>query len=117
MFLDQPEDYEWADSEVIIFRDDKEPMSKNQISSKTIKGYNKKHLLFANFRHINFNEKHFVVGYLIEMEKGKKARKQFKNNFVYSAETNCDAQLELIYSITGEKIKEGEKPCEVIITV
>lgn len=116
LFPSQPQDYEWTKSEVILFDDGEKPMSKYQISSKTTKGYNKKHLVFGNLRNIKFNDKHFIVGYFIEMEKGKDARKQFQNNFVYAGEIPCNAQLKLIYSIVGEETRY-ENPCEVIVTV
>ena len=116
IFPTQPQNYEWAASETVQFPDN-EPMSKNQISSKTVKGYNKRHLVLGNLRHIAFNEKHFVVGYFIETDKGKDAAEQFENNFADAGYVTCNSQLQLIYSVTGEKLKKDEDPCEVTVTV
>ena len=117
LFPMQPQDYEWKKADLVRFADSETLMSKNQISSKTIKGYNKKHLVFGNFRHINFNNKHFIVGYFIEIDKSKDAAEQFQTEFADAGYITCNAQLKLIYSITGEKLKKGEEPCEVTVTV
>jgi hypothetical protein len=93
-------------------------MSKSQTRSETIRAYNKNHLLFANFRHIEFNRRKFFVGYVIETATGKDAQELFAEEELSDAGyQTCDAQMKLIYSITGEKIKKGDVPCGVTVEV
>ncbi|HEX8250767.1 MAG TPA: hypothetical protein VF599_21515, partial [Pyrinomonadaceae bacterium] len=118
LFPKQPADYEWKDGNVVRFGDDETPMSKSRTRSETFRVYNKNHLLLANFRHIEFDRKKFFVGYVIETATGKEAEELFAAEEIADAGyQTCDAQMKLIYSITGEKIKKGDAPCEVTMEV
>jgi hypothetical protein len=117
LFPKQSSDYAWKDGDVVRFGDNETPMSENQTRSETIRGYNKNHLLFANFRHIEFKNKKFFVGYVIETANGKDAEELFAEELSDAGYQTCDAQMKLIYSITGEKIKKGDVPCGVTVEV
>ncbi len=83
-------------------------------------GFNKKHLVVAQYRHLVFEKKGILVGYVYEGSKGKQAEEEFNMDYgsgtvvMVDPITVCDDSVEIIYSITGEKIDENNPPCGLL---
>ncbi|MCA1624926.1 MAG: hypothetical protein LC768_01850 [Acidobacteria bacterium] len=113
LFPKQSQNYIWKPINITFFGKDK-PMSKFDVSFGAEKGYNQTQLIFFNFRQVNFKERDVFIGYIYEHPSGINAKKGFEGNFDDSLYNSCIAQVELVYSITGEKIAKDMHPCSII---
>ena len=103
--------YQWKSSDSL------QKVSKFEVKDALAKGFNKRHLLIFEYRHIIFNQRDVFVGTIFEARKGKPAQEMFDGEGAAMSMTTCGASAELIYSFTGEKIDPDRRPCELIANV
>lgn len=112
LFPKQSQNYIWKPINVLFFGEGK-PLSKFDVSFGAEKGYNKTQLVFFSFRQIKFKERDIFVGYIYEHPSRMNAKEGFEGNFDDSLYNSCITQVNLVYSITGEKIVKGSEPCSI----
>ncbi|MDX6288249.1 MAG: hypothetical protein QOH42_48 [Blastocatellia bacterium] len=103
--------YQWKSSDSL------QKVSKFEVKDTLAKGFNKRHLLVFEYRHIIFNQRDVFVGTIFEARKGKPAQEMFDGEGTAMSMSTCGASAELIYSLTGEKIDPDRRPCELIANV
>lgn len=103
--------YQWKSSDSL------QKVSKFEVKDTLAKGFNKRHLLVFEYRHIIFNQRDVFVGTIFEARKGKPAQEMFEGEGTAMSMTTCGASAELIYSFTGEKIDPERRPCELVANV
>jgi hypothetical protein len=89
-------------------------LSKFEVLSGKAQAYNKSHLIIVEYRHIVFGEKHILLGNIFELEHGKEAEAAFNRQAEAESMGACNASVEIIYSLTGEKIDEDNPPCTIV---
>jgi hypothetical protein len=103
--------YQWKSSDSL------QKVSKFEVKDTLAKGFNKRHLLVFEYRHIIFNQRDVFVGTIFEARKGKPAQEMFEGEGTAMSMTTCGASAELIYSFTAEKIDPERRPCELVANV
>ena len=103
--------YQWKSSDSL------QKVSKFEVKDTLAKGFNKRHLLVFEYRHIIFNQRDVFVGTIFEARKGKPAQEMFEGEGTAMSMTTCGASAELIFSFTGEKIDPDRRPCELVANV
>ena len=103
--------YQWKTSDSL------QKVSKFEVKDGLAKGFNKRHLLVFEYRHIVFNQRDVFVGTIFQARSGKPAEEMFNGEGAAMSMTTCAASAELIYSFTGEKIDPDRPPCELIANV
>jgi hypothetical protein len=107
-FPKEPEAYFWKPMPV------SGSISKYEVSGAMAKGFNGALSVIVRYRQLKVRGKEIFVGYVAEIGKGKEAKEFYERGEYGDSMSGCNAAVELIYSITGEKIKDGEMPCMLI---
>lgn len=89
-------------------------VSKYEVSSGMVRGFNGALDVLITYRHIKVNGKEIFVGYVSGLGKGKEAEESFERGAITVDMNGCNASAEVIYSITGEKVDENNLPCSLI---
>ena len=103
--------YQWKSSDSL------QKVSKFEVRAGLAKGFNKRHLLVFEYRHIVLNQRNVFVGTIFQARRGKPAEEMFNGEGTAMSMTTCAASADLIYSFTGEKIDPDRPPCELIANV
>lgn len=88
--------------------------SKYEVGRGSAKGFNGTLAVYVGYRRVLFKGKDLLVGYIAKDSEGQEAKEFFEGNALASSMVGCDAVVEIIYSITGEKINEADPPCVII---
>jgi hypothetical protein len=99
--------YQWKSTDLL------RKVSKFEVKDALEKGLNRNHLLLFEYRHVVFNQRDVFVATIFEARRGKPAQEMFKAEAVAASMTTCRAAVEVIYSVTGEKIDPDRPPCEL----
>jgi hypothetical protein len=89
-------------------------VSKYEIGSVLTKGFNGTSTVYFRYRRLAVRGEDLFVGYIGKDSEGKKAKEFFEGDGSADSMSGCDATVELIYSITGEKINEDDPPCVIV---
>ena len=106
-------DYSWKQVEFVTDK----PISKYEISRKSNIGFNGTQEVIVEYRQISFNNKEFVIGYLIETSKGKEAKRLFDQGLGGGSAPACQDIVKIISSITREKQSNGESACDISLQI
>jgi hypothetical protein len=107
-FPKEPHTYVWKPSS------DYQKISKFEVGGGKTQGFNKRQRVLVLYRHLVVDRKDVWVGYVAEFDRGKEAAQMFNVSLGGESMPGCNATVEMIFSITGEKISEGHFPCELI---
>jgi hypothetical protein len=99
--------YQWKSTDLL------RKVSKFEVRDALEKGLNRNHLLLFEFRHVVFNQRDVFVATIYEARKGKPATAMFADEGAAMSMTTCRAAVDLIYSVTGEKVDPERPPCEL----
>lgn len=90
--------------------------SKFEVGGGIAQGFNGNLSVLVKYRHLRFNGKDFFVGYASEFGRGPAARESFERGLGGDSMPGCNASVEIIHSITGEKVDDNN-PCELVVTL
>jgi hypothetical protein len=90
-------------------------VSKYEVGGGMAKGFNGKLSVVIKYRRIRVNEKDIFVGYVAEFGKGGEAKQFFEGAGYGDSLAGCNEAVEVIYSITNEKVDEDHFPCELVV--
>ncbi len=90
-------------------------VSKYEVGGDMVKGFNGKLSVVIKYRHVKVKGKDIFVGYVAEFAKRNEAKEFFEGAGYGDSMAGCNAAVEVIYSITGEKIDEDHFPCELVV--
>jgi hypothetical protein len=95
------------------------PVSKFETGSGTVQGFNGSKGVLVKYRHLKTTSAEVLIGYVADFGEGKEAREVFDRNL--GADTiatldGCSASVEVIYSITHEKLDPNNSPCSLDVT-
>lgn len=108
-FPKEPQTYSWKP---VNYSDS---ISKYEIGGGMVKAFNGNLGVIMKYRRVKAMGKDFFVGYIAEIEKGGEARAFFDRDGYADSMPGCNASVEVIYSVTGEKMDEDKFPCELVI--
>jgi hypothetical protein len=111
MFPKESQTYSWKP---INFSD---WVSKFEVGGGMVLGFNGSLSVLIKYRHIRVKGKEVIVGYAAEFGRGAEAKESFERSSGGDSAPGCIASVEVIYSITGEKIDEKKPPCTLDIRV
>jgi hypothetical protein len=92
---------------------DYKKFSKFEIGGAQAMGYNKKDLFIVHSHHFRAHEKDIFIIDLFKWDNGG-AADMFLGGLGGESMQGCNDMVEIIYSITGEKIDDTNSPCELI---
>lgn len=112
LFPKESQNYRWNEAEALWW-DNSE--SKFQKAKNAEVGYNNKHSVLFLYHHILFDEKNVFVGYAFELGRGSTAKKQYEEGLGGGYDRACQDLVEIVFSITGEKLPDGVSPCTLTL--
>lgn len=107
-FSRKPQTYTWKTL------NDRRKVSKFEVGGDKVMGYNGSHLIIVEPHHVLVGGRDLFIGDIFEMNKGKEAEESFQRGLGGESMQGCNVIVEIIYSLTGEKIDETNSPCELI---
>jgi hypothetical protein len=93
-----------------------EPVSKFEVRGGTSLGFNGAIGVVVKYRHVKVSAKELLVGYVAQLGRGADAKEVFDRGLGADSVASldgCSASVEVIYSITGEKVNENNSPCSL----
>jgi hypothetical protein len=93
-----------------------DPVSKFEVQGGTFQGFNGAIGVVVKYRHVKVGAKELLVGYVAELGRGAEAKEVFDRGLgadSVASLAGCSASVEVIYSITGEKVNEDNSPCSL----
>jgi hypothetical protein len=72
--------------------------------------------VLIKYRRLKFNGREVIVGYASEFGRGAEAKEAFGRGLGGDSMPGCYAVVDVVYSITGEKMPENN-PCDLIVSV
>lgn len=109
-FPKESQAYEWKP---LKFSD---VVSRFEIGGGMAQGFNGSIGIIVKYRHLKVNGKEILVGYAAELASGTDARENFQRGLggdSIGTIAGCEASVEVIYSITGERINKTNPPCSL----
>ena len=88
-------------------------VSKFEIGGGMAQGFNGSQGVLIKYRQLKFNGREIIVGYVAEFGRGLQGKEAFGRGLGGDSMPGCYAAVDLIYSITGEKMPENN-PCDLI---
>jgi len=92
-------------------------VSKFEIGGGMTKGFNGKLVVIVKYRHIKVDHKELFVGDIAQFFEGSEAKDFFQQDKYGDSIVGCDSAVEVIYSVTGEKLDEENRPCAVVTRI
>ncbi len=92
-------------------------VSKFEVGGGMVQGFNGKLSVLIKYRHLKFSGQELIVGYAAEFGRGSDAKESFERGLGGDSMPGCNAIVEIVYSITSEKIDESNPPCELIVSL
>jgi hypothetical protein len=87
-----------------------------EIGGGMAQGFNGAQGVLIKYRQLKFNGKDIIVGYVAEFGRASEGKEAFGRGLGGDSMPGCYAAVDLIYSITGEKMPENN-PCDLIVTI
>jgi hypothetical protein len=109
-FPKESQSYEWKP---LKFSD---VVSRFEIGGGMVQGFNGSMGVIVKYRHLKVQGKEIFVGYAAELATGTDARENFQRGLggdSIGTIAGCEASVEVIYSITGERINKTNPPCSI----
>jgi hypothetical protein len=88
-------------------------ISKFEIGGGMAQGFNGSQGVLIKYRHLQFNGKEIIVGYAAEFGRGLQGKEAFGRGLGGDSMPGCYAAVDVIYSITGEKMPDNN-PCDLV---
>lgn len=95
-------------------------VSKFEVGGGMMQGFNGSMGVLIKYRHLKVNGEDILVGYASEFGRGTEAKESFQRGLGGDTKgtiAGCNASVEVIYSITGERIDENNPPCSLDVRV
>jgi hypothetical protein len=92
-------------------------VSKYEVGGGMAQGFNGALSVLVKYRHLKFKDKDILVGYVAEFGRGAEAKESFERGLGGDSMPACNASVEVIYAITGEKVDENNPPCTLVVPV
>ena len=89
-------------------------VSKFEIGGGMAQGFNGSQGVLIKYRQLKFNAKDIIVGYVAEFGRGLQGKEAFGRGLGGDSMPGCYAAVDLIYSITGEKMP-ANNPCDLVV--
>jgi len=102
-----PQNYHWKPLT------DRRMISKFEIGASKAMGFNETNLVIMQVHHFLFAGRHIFIGDLFKWTHGDN-KEMFARGLGGDSMQGCNDLVEVVYSITGEKIDETNSPCELI---
>jgi hypothetical protein len=109
-FPKELQSYEWKP---LKFSD---VVSRFEIGGGMAQGFNGSMGIVVKYRHLKVKDKEILVGYAAELARGTDASENFQRGLggdSLGTIAGCEASVEVIYSITGERINKANPPCSL----
>ena len=105
IFPTESQEYEWRRVNLA------NSVSKFETSSGMIVGFNGSLAILIKYHRLRVKDKDTIVGYVSGAVSGTEAKEFFERTLDADARGGCEASVEVIYSITGERITTKNQPC------
>lgn len=92
---------------------DRRKVSKFEVGASKAMGFNTRDLVIVQVHHFQVNGKDFFVGDLFKWTNGNE-KEIFASGLGGESMQGCNDLVDIVYSVTGEKIDEANFPCELI---
>jgi hypothetical protein len=102
-----PQTYDWKPLT------DRRIISKFEIGASKAMGFNQTNLVIMQVHHFLFAGRHIFIGDIFKWTHGDN-KEIFARGLGGDSMQGCNDLVEVVYSITGEKIDETNSPCELI---
>ena len=89
-------------------------VSKFEIDGSVAQGFNGSLDVLIKYRRLKFNGRDIIIGYTSEFGRGARAKESFTRGLGGDSMPGCYAAVDVIYSITGEKMPENN-PCDLVV--
>ena len=106
-FPKERQTFEWKDS------NNYRKLSKFEVSEGQAMGFNRKALVLLKSHHLRFADRDILVFDFFKFDQNDAAEVYARGHGVESMQ-GCNDMVELIYSITGEKIDDTNSPCDLV---
>ena len=106
-FPEASQDYAWKPLA------DRRTVSKFEVGASKTMGFNNRELVIVQVHHFQVNGKEIFVGDLFKWSNGDE-KEIFARGLGGESMQGCNDLVEIVYSVTGEKIDETNSPCELI---
>ena len=90
--------------------------SKFEVGGGMVLGFNGSLGVLIKYRHVKFNAREIIVGYTSEFGRSSEGKEAFERGLGGDSMPGCYATVDVIYSITGEKMPENN-PCDLVVTI
>lgn len=87
-----------------------------EIGGGMVQGFNGLQGVLIKYRHLKFNGKEIIVGYAAEFGRGSEGKEAFGRGLGGDSMPGCYAAVDVIYSITGEKMSDNN-PCDLVVDI
>jgi hypothetical protein len=91
-------------------------VSKFEIGGGMARGFNGSQGVLIKYRHLQFNGKEIIIGYAAEFGRGLQGKESFDRGLGGDSMPGCYAAVDVIYSITGEKMPD-DNPCDLVVKI
>jgi hypothetical protein len=92
---------------------DRRTISKFEVGASKAMGFNNRELVIVQVHHFRINGKEFFIGDLFKWTNGNE-KEIFAEGLGGESMQGCNDLVDIVYSVTGEKIAETKFPCEFI---
>jgi hypothetical protein len=106
-FPELSQDYAWRPLS------DRRKVSKFEVGTSKAMGFNKRDLVIVQVHHFQINGKEIFVGDLFKWTNGNE-KEIFAGGLGGESMQGCNDLVEIVYSVTREKIDDTNSPCELI---
>ena len=89
-------------------------ISKFEIDGSVVQGFNGSLGVLIKYRRLKIHDRHIIVGYAAEFGRGLEGKEAFGRGLGGDSMPGCYAAVDVIYSITGEKMPENN-PCDLVV--
>lgn len=102
-----PPDYRWK------LLSDRRTVSKFEVGTSKAMGFNNRDLIIVQVHHFQINGKDVFIGDLFKWTNGDE-KEIFEGGLGSESMQGCNDLVEIVYSVSGERIGETNFPCELI---
>jgi len=90
--------------------------SKFEVGGGMVLGFNGSLAVLIKYRHLKFNGREIIVGYTSQFGRSARGKEAFEQSLGGDSMPGCYATVDVIFSITGEKLPENN-PCDIVATI
>jgi hypothetical protein len=110
MFPKESQKFSWKP---VAFSDS---FSKFEVGGGMVLGFNGSLAVLIKYRHLKLNGREIIVGYTSQFGRSAQGKEAFEQGLGGDSMPGCYATVDVIYSITGEKVAESN-PCDIVGTI